>query len=289
MSWQLALGLLVAINTVSVVLTKVVSDKLPQKKSIGMFYQYLFCVGLATLYFLFSGKGNIDSAIFLIGLVGFINAFGNYCQWQAFGLSLSKSVLFFPLMEIVAIGLAVIFLGEATLWNLQLIFGAGLCFLAILLFRLSKSNGDKAKEILTKKWLLFILGMILIFGIAAFLLKLFSFTISRETFLMGWYVGAFLGTLPILRLEKANPFQVSRKIILFCCALGVAIIGALFAMYWTYQLGGPISLVQPIRGLAITLIPVLVGWYIFKERKLYKKEWFGFLAGIVGTVIILLR
>lgn len=289
MSWQLALGVLVVINTASVVLTKVAADKLP-KRSLGIFYQYLICAVIATLYAVFTGKTDFNSTILLIGAVGFINAFGNYFQWQASGLSLSKTVLFFPLMEVVTIVLAVTFVGEAILWNPQLILGAGLCFLAMWLFRLPAKSGSKTKEILGGQWLLFTLGMVVIFGLAGFLVKFFSFQIARETFLMGWYVGAFLAAIPILGLEKQNPIRVSRKTILIVLPVSLAILGALFALYWTYQLGGPVSLVLPVRGIAITIIPVLLGWFIFKERKgLTSHEWLGFLTGVAGAVLVLLR
>jgi len=66
--------------------------------------------------------------------------------------------------------------------------------------------------------------------------------------------------------------------------------GALFALYWAYQLGGPISMVQPIQGVAITIIPALLGWFIFKEKLgLSKREKWGFLIGIIGAILILLR
>ncbi len=289
MSWQIALGLLVVVNTCSVVLTKVAADLLP-RRSLGIFYQYLFCAILATIYAFSAKEVEISSVVFWIGAVGAINAFGNYFQWQASALSLSRTALFFPLMEVVAIVLALTFLGEAVLWNLQLIFGAGLCFLAMYLLRLPARSGDTTKETLSTQWLLFALGMVLIFGIAGFLLKVFSFTIPRGTFLMGWYIGAFLGSFPILWLERQNPIRVTVKTILIVSPVSLAIIGALFSLYWTYQLGGPVSLVLPIRGMAITIIPVLVGWSVFRERKgLSQREWWGFLTGIVGAVLVLLR
>lgn len=288
MSWQFALGLLLVVNTCNIVLTKVAADRLP-KRSIGIFYQYLFCAIIAILYVFLTGEFEISPAIFWIGAVGLINAFGNYCQWQASSLSLSRTVLFFPLMEVVAIVLAVIFLGEVILWNPQLILGAGLCFLAMYLFRLPKSRNQE-EENPGRKWLFFTLGIVLIFGIAGFLVKYFSFTISRGTFLMSWYVGAFLGSFPLLRLEKQNPIRISREKILMVLPVSIAILGALFALYWTYQLGGPVSLVLPIRGMFITIIPALVGLYLFKEKKgLSKREWLGFLAGIAGAILILLR
>ncbi len=290
MSWQVALGVLVVINTASIVLTKVAADKLP-KRSLGIFYQYLICTVIAITYAVLTGKADISSTLILVGAVGFINAFGNYFQWQASGLSLSKTVLFFPLMEVMTIVLAIIFIEESIFWNPQLILGAGLCFLAMWFFRLPKGKGkNTTSEILSRKWLFFTLAMVVIFGVAGFLVKFFSFQIASETFLMGWYIGALLGSLPMLGLEKQNPIHTSKRTILVVLPVSLTILGALFALYWTYQLGGPVSFVLPVRGLAITIIPVLSGWFIFKERKrISRREWLGFLAGIAGAVLVLLR
>lgn len=288
MAWQFALLLLVVINTCSVVLTKVAADKI-QKRSKGIFYQYLICAVLAITYAVLTGKVEMNSGLILVGAAGSINAFGSYFHWQASGLSLSKTVFFFPLMEVVTIALAILFLGEAVLWNNQLILGAILCFTAIWLFRLpKKSNSDK--EILSRKWLSVTVLMILIFGIAGFLVKLFSLQIPSETFLMGWYLGALVGALPILMLEKQNPFPVSKETILTVLPVSITIVGAMLAIYWTYQLNGPVSMVLPIRGLAITAIPALLGLFIFKERKeLSRREWLGFAIGSLGVILILLR
>jgi hypothetical protein len=159
--WQIGLAVLVLINTANVILTKVAADKLPKERAKGIFWQYLFCAIMAIGYVLISGKMAWTPALILVGGVGLVNAFGNYFQWQASGLSLSKTTLFFPLMEIITIALALIFLGEKTFWNAKLIIGAGFCFLAIGLLRLPKNN---RKEEIGRKWFLFVLGMLLIFN-----------------------------------------------------------------------------------------------------------------------------
>lgn len=287
MTWQIALGILVLVNTASVVLTKVAADKLPKERAKGIFWQYLFCGLLATGYALISGKMTWTPALFLVGGVGLVNTFGNYCQWQASGLSLSKTTLFFPLMEVVSIAMALVFLGEKMFWNTQLIAGAGLCFLAMGLLRLPKNN---TKGNLGGKWFLFILGMVLIGGVDVFLIKVFASNVPRENFLMAWYIGAFVGSFPIAGMTKQNPFRISGKTLLVVLPVSLAILGALFVLYWTYQLGGPVSLVLPIRGLAITVVPILVGWWLFKERKGFTKtEWLGFSVGIAGAILVLLR
>lgn len=291
MTWQLALGTLILVNTASIVLTKVAADKLPSQKSVGIFYQYLFCAIAAICLALFSAKAELNATIAVIAGVGLINAFGNYFQWQASALSLSKTALFFPLMEVVTIVLALMFLGEIILWSPQLIVGAGLCFLAMWLFRIPKKTDNGAeKETLSAKWLFFALLMILIFGVAGFLLKVFAFTIPRETFLMAWYGGAFIGAWPILALEKQDPRRVTTGTILIVLPVAIAILGALFFLYYTYQLGGPVSLILPIRGFGITLIPVLIGWWLFHERqRLSFREWTGFATGAVGAILVLLK
>ncbi|MDO8435948.1 MAG: hypothetical protein Q7S82_00985 [bacterium] len=289
MSWQMALAILLLVNTGSVVLTKVAADIIP-KKSIGIFYQYLFCVAIAVIYGFLTKEVKVTFVMLLIGAVGFVNAFGNYFQWRASALSLSRTTLFFPMMEVVTIVLAVSFLGEDVLWNPQLIIGAALCFLAMWLFRMSKRESGNHAETPAGKWIVFILGMILIFGTTGFLLKWFALDVPRGTFLLAWYVGAFLAALPILLLEKSNPLKATRQNILTVLPVSFAIWGSLLLLYLTYQLEGPVSLVLPVRGLAITLIPVLIGWWLFRERKgLSGREWIGFLAGVAGAVLVLLR
>lgn len=289
------LGILLIVNVCSLTLGKVATDILPKKKSVGIFWQYLFCALVALIYALISGKTALSPSLFLVAAVGFFNAFGNYCQWQAFGLSFSRSSLFFPLMEIWTIVLSLIFLGESPLWNLQLVLGATLCFAAMWLFRISREKEAEKKEVKHipgRKWFIFTIGMIAVFGTAAFLLKVFSVTIPRETFLTSFYIGAFLGSLPILRLERQSPLnaQLSKKTFLIILTVAILIMGATLTLYWTYQLGGPISLVQPVRGMFISLVPVILGWFFFKERKsLAKTEWFAFFLGIIGAILVLLR
>jgi hypothetical protein len=291
MDWQFMLGMLVIVNTASIILVKIASDRLPKNKSVGIFYQYIFCALMAIFYAFFEGVSLVP-ILFLIGAVGFINAFGSYCQWQAVGFSLSKTTIFFPLMEMTSIFLAVIFLGEFILWTPQLIIGVIFCFMAMYLLRLpikDKDNGKTVKS-LGGKWLLYVILMISITGVCAFLLKFFSFTVSRGSFILAWYSGAFLGSLPILFLEKGNPFQITKKTIAVIIPVSFTILGSLLALYWTYQLGGPVSLVLPVRGFAITIIPAFIGWQRLKEGKSFtKREIFGFIVGIAGAVLVLLR
>lgn len=281
MTWEIILVLLIIVSVFDMALIKIVVKKIPKKSiGLGVFYQYLFCAIIATTYFLFSGN-SLTPQVFLPIAIGAAVGLGCYFQWRAVEFSLSKSMVFFPLMQGIPIILAIILLGEGKLWNFQLVLGAGLCFLAAWLF--------STKEALNKKWLFPLVAMVVILGIAEFLVKLFSsLNIPVEIFLLGWYNGAFLISIVIIILGRQNPVKIPRKAILLIIPLSFAILGALFLLYWIYQLGGPISLVIPLRWLSITLISILAGWFVFKERKgLSKREWLGFLIGVVGAILIL--
>lgn len=282
MTYQITFFLLVIVSVFAMVLTKAVVNRLHRNLiGVGVFYLYLFCAILTIIYFLFSG-GSLTFPVLLAGAVGAMVGFACYFEWRAFETSLSKSMLFFPLIQGIPIILAVIFLGESKLWNFQLSLGMALCFLAAWLFR--------TKETIKKKWFFYLMAMVVILGIAEFLVKLFSFNMPRETFLLGWYNGALLTCLGIVILGKQQSFKIPGKTILLIIPVSFSLLGALFLLYWTYQLGGDVSWVVPSRWLLVTLTSILLGWFIFKERKgLSKREWLGFLVGIIAAILILTR
>ena len=287
MTWQIPLVILLVSQTSFVILMKIASDKI-KDKAVGIFYPLLISALLSFVYAFLTERINMSPAFCLIGITGVAHTAGLYFLWKAFSFSLSKSLLFTPLEETLAIILAVIFLKEGKLWNLQLISGVGFCFSAIYLFLTSVKR--KEEEILTQKWLFCIMFATLIFGINEFLVKLFSFSISRQTFLVAKSNGALFGCISILLLKKQNPFYLPKKIVALGSLIGALTIIALFAIYYAYELGGPVSRIVPIRGLCVTVIPIFFGWLVFKERKgLSKKEWLGFLLGIIGAILILWR
>ena len=164
MIWQFALIVSIMISVSSIIFSKLASDMF-LKKSRGIFWLYFFSICLAVLWFSSSRKEiGVTGLVFLVIIViGFINGFGNYYHWKALGESMSKTVLFYPLGSIWAIGLATVFLGEFKLWNNQMIMGVILCFITIWIFKFSSSRFTK-KGIISKTWLFSILGMSIIWG-----------------------------------------------------------------------------------------------------------------------------
>ncbi|MAF43251.1 MAG: hypothetical protein CMI54_03650 [Parcubacteria group bacterium] len=288
--WQFFLIGLIIVNTLSIVLTKAAADKLP-KRSVGVFYQYALCAIIASFYAVFVGGLDFSTLIILVMIIGAINAFGNYFQWQASHISLSKTSLFFPVMDIMTINLAIIFLAEGNIWNLQLVLGVLISFSAIYLFRFSSIKKDGTKETLNKNWFIYLTAMITIFGSAAFLVKVFSLTISSGTFLAGWYIGAFFGSIGLLALTRENPKNdFSKMTFLTVLPVSTTILGTLLLMFLTYQFGGPVSIVLPFRMSFSAFTPALIGLFIFKERKtLSWKEKLAMALGVIGAALIISR
>jgi hypothetical protein len=243
---------------------------------------------MATSYALFLKEISFELIAISVALVGFINAFANYVFLKAIALSLSKTVLMFPLNDVLAMALAVIFIGEASIWTPQLFLGVSFCFLAIFLFQFQPER-QAVKNASNKKWFFLILTIIILYGSMMFLMKLFSADVSRGAFLMWWYVGSLLGSLPLLRLEKQNPTKIPAKTIILLLVLAIFVFCSLLVFYLTFQLGAPLSIVLPVRRTFTNIFPVMIGWFIFKERQtLSRKELFGFSIAILGVVLILL-
>ncbi len=277
----------IVIFCIAQILIKLVASHLPRAQALSL--MFLTCALIASGYGLITGNFIISSNIFIVGAVGFFVAFGAYCQWQAIKLNLSRTSLFNPLSDVLTILLVVVFLSEAAKWNLKLISGMILCFAAIFLFvKFSKKTEDKNESV--KKWLFWTLGMIIIFGTATFLMKVFSseFLIPRPQFLIYWYIGAFLGSVPLLFLEKQNSFKFPGKLIFLAPLAGLFVLGNLATTYWAFELTLA-SQVVPFRMVGITFLPILIGWFVFKERKsLSKKEILAFSIGAIGAILIIL-
>jgi hypothetical protein len=78
MIWLVALGLLLIIWAFTLIILKSIVNKLPKAKALSL--QFLICAGLAWLFTSITGNIQFDIFYLLISAVGFINAFGAYCQ-----------------------------------------------------------------------------------------------------------------------------------------------------------------------------------------------------------------
>lgn len=191
-----------------------------------------------------------------------------------------------PLSGIWSLILAVLFLGEGKLWNGRTILGVGLSFFAIWLFRY-----DGEHKAVNRRWFWYVAALLFISGTTTFFMKVLSLDqVSPSIFLTGWYAGSFVGILPLLWREGVGAIRLSARTVLTIGCLSVTMVLALGLLYESFSLGGPVTLVVPLRGLGITLLPTLAGWIYFKEGKGFgKREWAGSLLGLIGALLILFK
>lgn len=289
MNWQMVLLFNITIVAISIVLAKLITDRLPNKAH-GVFIQYLCCAIMASGYWLLTSQDKIliPECFGALGL-GFFVCFGAYCQWHAHALNLSKTALLDPLSEVITIILVTVFLFEFKSWNLMLVFGIIYSFKAVYIFKSQKEKGMK-KEKENRKWLFFTLAMVTIFGIATFGMKVFAskFSMPKAQFLMFWYTGAFLGSLILLYVKKQNPLIYPGKFVFLIPLLSLGIVGNLATLYWALQLTEA-SRVIPVRLVGEIFVAVLIGLFIFKERKeLSEAGKLGFWIGTAGALFIFL-
>lgn len=284
MNWEWIIGLNFLFFAISTSLIKVIVKEMSRAQLV--FLTFLFCTIWAVLFSLFTGSFSLVKDNFLVLPLGFFVAFGAYSHWQAIRHSLSKTNLFLPLADVLTVLLAAVILNEFERWSWELGLGVGLCIFALFLFSTTsdkESTGQDAKE--KKRWLFFITAAILIFGTSVFLMKYFEF-IPWRNFLVFWYAGATLGAGSICALER-NPF-IFRKLMLLIPFAAIFVAGNVATQKWALELGMA-SEVVPFRSVGVYLLPILIGWLVFKERRgLKRKEWLAFLIGIAGALLIIL-
>jgi len=286
MSWKIAAILMMLATCLVAWAMKKASDRTSQK-TVGVFYQFFSAMSLAWLFYSFFETPKFDSFFWLVCLAGLVNSSGGLYQWKAYALSLSKTSLLFPLMGLFTALLGVIFLGEKNIWNAQMFIG--IAFYVLAVFFLLKN--DKQPPVAGGQWLFYTVIMIFIFAGANFANKLFSLNdVSVPAFIIPWYTGSSIGALLLSVKEKQNPLRVETKNLAFYGLVGALLIMTLSLGYLSFRLGGPVSQVVPLQGIALSVIPSVLGLYLFGESKNFsKREWLGFALGLTAAILILLR
>lgn len=289
MNWKFAVLLLMAVQVLVEVLFKRATDRLPSGKAVGVAYQFFFCTLWALLASFIIGKGigSLDHLLLAAG-IGVLNAYGNYSNWRAYAYSLSKTALFFPLSGIIAILLATVVLGERVILNPLALIGVVLSFAAMWLFQSPRADENPHHR---RAWLWATVATVTIFGVTNFLIKpLPGQGVTLSEFLVGWYGGSLVGALTILPFERNKVFVLSRRSLKAITLLSLGFVVALGLFFLSFQYGGTVTHVIPLKGIALTVFSAMIGWFYFKERRtILAREWWAFGLGIVGAILILLR
>jgi hypothetical protein len=286
---QMLLFLVLVVATVgSQIVQKVISDRMPSPDT-GMLYLYgpAFVMALVAMFFtgLFTEE-DLQVGIPLLALVGIgaVNTAGHYFQWRAYYDGLAKSALMLPFATGLAVILALVFLGEAETWNPLLAVGMLLCVVAMPLIQFFSGAGSKESN-----WLWTATRMVLLIGLAAFLLKLASgYTqYTQGTFLAGFFGGAALFSLGHWSRQR-RILHTGRLLLL---VLGGGIVLQLTTLFILFRVGWAASVVLPAQAFFMILVSALLGLVASKEREQFRTGIGRIGLGVagLGAVIIILN
>ncbi len=281
----------VAIVVAYALVQKLATDEL-RNRALAVFCQYVVAFLLALSYAVASGSFKFELVMLWAVGIGIMNAWANYSYWQAFAVSMSKTAIFLPLSEVLGIGLAVIFLNETNIWNWQVTVGVLLCFGSMWLPKVFAYQSRKADQS-DPKWLRYTLWLIFDLALITFFTKLLATDrMPRETFLAGFYGGSVIGAALIFVGSRQSFREITGRMVSWTLVLGLGLVTAQAMMYTMFQRNWPMTVVLPIRGVAMAVFPSLIGYFLLRggERKtMARMERVLFFVGLAGALLLVLR
>ncbi|MCK9361059.1 hypothetical protein M0Q28_02415 [Patescibacteria group bacterium] len=225
-------------------------------------YCILFTLGFAVL----SGDALVFdwrfAAIFAFGIV---NALAVYSQWRAIEISMVKNSLFTQADDLIAIGLGMLFLGEAHQLAMPAVATAILlCVFGTVAYTFSTRKKD---EKVGSKIFLFIAVYSAVWGVAVFSQRALAIEgMSLSSYALAWYSGTLLGSFGLVATfgRKEESLAFSWSVLWKVGALALLVWTAFTFGFHTYR-EAPVSISQPIFQVTELVLPLLIGVLIFKE------------------------
>lgn len=249
-------------------------------------WQYFFAASLALITAAVFGRLEWNWPVMIVAVIGTANAFGCYCHWRAYDISMSRTAMSSNLDDLIAIGLGYALLGELNVLTPVLTAGVVVSVASAIIFSRFKRS-DNGSYIRLINW---VLGYSGIWGVAAFSMRFFSVQgLSLLTFVTAWYLGSWLGALLMRfaimgRDEAGLALSSTQQAKVFL--LAVVIWTSLMLSFWMRELV-PITVVQPILLVAEMSIPTVIAMILFGEAgEMSKKEIVVIIGGLIGIALI---
>lgn len=287
MNWKLlvAAWVLFQYGVVQVTIKKI--GAVEGSRTRKLVWQYFFAALLALATAVVAGQLKLTWSVMIVVVIGAANAFGCYCHWRAYDISMARTAMLSNLDDLLALGLGYALLGELGLLNPVLIAGVGVSIVSAIVFAKIKYSSKGTSSGHLMGW---VLGYSGIWGIAMFSMRYFSLQgLNILTFVVAWYVGAWIGaifTRFVIMGSKEAGQPLTHTQLAKVCLLAVAIWVSLMSAYWMRKLV-PITVIQPIQLVAEMSIPVVIAMILFGEaRNISRKEVFVIVGGLIGVVLI---
>lgn len=253
-------------------------------------WQYFFAAFLALATAVIAGRIHLSWSVVIVATIGAVNAFGCYCHWRAYDISMSRTAMLSNLDDLLAIGLGYAILGELRVLTPILTAGIVVSIVSASVFAKAKPHNELNGGKSAGRLAVWVLGYTLIWGVAMFSMRFFSLQgLNILTYVAAWYFGAWLGAIftrfVIMGRDEAGPplTHIQQAKVLL---LAVSIWTSLMFAYLLRTLA-PITVVQPIQLVAEMSIPSIIGLTIFHEaRGISRLEIIVIATGLVGVLLI---
>lgn len=264
------------------------------KRTKRLFLQFLVCFIVAAVLALMQGQVLIAfRAAAIIWVVGLINAVGCYYSWKAQDISLGRSSVFTIWDDLIAMGLSYVVLNEGRYingWNgTGIMLSVAALFLFVIHAYRAKRRGGSG---LPLQCFIYIGIYSVLWGIGLFTARFFSAeAIPFAPVALAWYGGSTIAAF-FLRafVHETDPSQqgeLTARDTIITTVYSLLIISCFGTMYWSLR--SPQVIVQPIYFVAEAIIPTVIAFLFFNERKQFNKVEYLYLGiAIVGVLLIFL-
>ncbi len=132
-------------------------------------------------------------------------------------------------------------------------------------------------------WLKYVILALTIQGFVIFFVKIFSSTVNPVLILFFQYIGSFISVCFYLLLKRIKP-KVNKRELLLAVLSGLLLSTGLSFYYLSISLAN-VSIVSSLQSIGITIIPVILGLFVLKE-KLTKRLVIGLVCAFLGIIFL---
>jgi len=285
MTALLALPIVCRILLNDVLLTLAVKSSVRDRATTTiLLWQYVFGFALACLCFPSSFPSlSMCLGIFVTGVAG---AFALYAMWKIISRSVGVSSLCGPLPAVVAIALGFVFLDEAQHVGNYTLLVLGLCIAFFAVISLGKTRNVKgAVNIVSLLPLVLFTGVIR--GGVGFALRYYKDVPTISYVFLG-YFGALVGAIILFSFggKTARGGSLSIKDKQMLLLLSFLYVLNLWVNKWLHCVA-PLSLAQPILLVSGTLVPLLIGAFLYDDKAMLgKASIVKMLLAVLGMLMI---
>ena len=253
-------------------------------------WQYFFAASLALITGALYGQLIINWSVIIVAVIGAANAFGCYCHWRAYDISMARTAVLSSLDDLIAITLGYAHLGELAILTPTRAMGIMVSVISAIVFARVKNAGKSDDTSAGRKLILWVFGYSIIWGFAIFSMRFFAIEgLHLLSYVAAWYVGAYFGAL-VTRFGIMGKKEAGQPLthiqLMKVLLLAVVIWTSLMFAYWMRELV-PITIIQPIQLVGEMSIPTIIALIFFGEaRTMSRTEIVVIISGLIGVALI---